>query len=192
MTLSLTLTDWLHLLLQFMGLSLLAVGGGPSVLPGMHHYLVTQQHWLSPEQFTVSVALAQVAPGPNILFAAMMGWHVGLNAGGFHSAAWGAVAALVAVVLPSSCLTLVATRWTRHHAAHPVVRAFKLGMAPVVVGLMLSSAVLLASPYSAEPGTDHLGLWLLGLATLTLLWRTRIHLVWVLLPAAALGALGWV
>lgn len=190
MTLTLTLTDWFQLLLHFMGLSLLAVGGGPSVLPGMHQYLVTQQHWLSPDQFTASVALAQIAPGPNILFAAMMGWHVGLNAGGHRWAVLGAVVALTAIVLPSACLTLAATRWTRRHAAHPTVRAFKLGMAPVVVGLMLSSAALLATPYGT--GAEHAGLWLLGLAALGLLWRTRIHLLWVLLPAAALGALGWV
>lgn len=155
MTLSLSLFDWAQFLLHFMGLSLLAVGGGPSVL-----------------------------------FAAMMGWHVGLNAGGFRWAVMGAFAGLVAIVLPSACLTLVATRWTRRHASHPMIRAFKLGMAPLVVGLMLSSAALLASPY--QGAGEHAGLWLLGVVALALLWRTRIHLVWVLLPAAALGGLGWV
>ncbi len=137
------------------------------MLPGMHHYLVNQQHWLTPGQFTASVALAQVAPGPNMLFAAMMGWHVGLNAGGFGWAVMGAFAGLVGIVLPSACLTLVATRWTRHHARHPAVRAFKLGMAPLVVGLMLSSAALLASPY--QGAGEHAGLWLLGVVALALL-----------------------
>ena len=43
---------------------------------------MADQHWLTDSQFTSSVALAQAAPGPNVLFVALMGWNVGLNAGG--------------------------------------------------------------------------------------------------------------
>src|SRR5450830_173117 len=74
-------SDWLHLWLHFLMLSLLSIGGAVSTLPDMHRYLVGQQHWLNDTQFNSSIAIAQAAPGPNVLFIALMGWNVGLNAG---------------------------------------------------------------------------------------------------------------
>lgn len=190
LALELTAWQWWDLLWHFMGLSLLAVGGGVSVLPGAHRYLVLQQGWLTQTQFSASLALAQVAPGPNVLFAAVMGWHVGLNNGNVYWALLGGCVGLVGIVLPSAVLTTVATRWIRQQSERREVRAFKQGMAPVVVGLMLASAALLMAPYQVVE-TDW-KLWILGLVALLLLWRTKLHLLWVLVPAACLGALGWV
>lgn len=79
--LQLSAQDWLSLFNHFASLSLLAVGGAMTTAPEMHRYLVDETHWLSETQFTSSIALAQAAPGPNILFVALMGWNVGLNAG---------------------------------------------------------------------------------------------------------------
>jgi chromate transporter len=188
--LDLSAWQWWDLLWHFMGLSLLAVGGGVSVLPGAHRYLVLQQEWLTQGQFSASVALAQVAPGPNVLFAAVMGWHVGLNNGSFAWALLGGVVGMLGIVLPSAALTLMATRWIRQQAQRKEVRAFKLGMAPVVVGLMLASAALLMVPYQ-EPEANW-RLWLLGAVAVGLLWKTKLHLLWVLVPAGVMGALGWV
>jgi chromate transporter len=64
------------------------VGGAITTAPDMHRYLVTDQRWLTDSQFTSSIALAQAAPGPNVLFVALMGWNVGLNAGGGLGAGW--------------------------------------------------------------------------------------------------------
>jgi len=88
MTISLAPADWLDLLAHFLSLSLLAVGGAISTAPDMHRYLVDARHWLSEGQFTSSIALAQAAPGPNVLFVALMGWNVGLNAGGGPAGGW--------------------------------------------------------------------------------------------------------
>ena len=74
--------DLLELFTRFLLFSLLAIGGGITVVPEMHRLMVEQQHWLTDAQFTSSIALAQAAPGPNVLFVALMGWNVGLNAGG--------------------------------------------------------------------------------------------------------------
>ena len=64
-----------------LALSLMSVGGAISTLPEMHRFLVDQQRWLSNSQFNASIALAQAAPGPNVLFVALFGWNIGLNAG---------------------------------------------------------------------------------------------------------------
>ena len=50
--------------------------------PDMHRYFVDQQHWLSDPQFNSSITLAQIAPGPNVLFVAILGWTLGVQAGG--------------------------------------------------------------------------------------------------------------
>ena len=75
-----TAVDWLSLLTHFLSLSLLAVGGAITTAPEMHRYLVDERQWLSEGQFTSSIALAQAAPGPNVLFVALMGWNIGMNA----------------------------------------------------------------------------------------------------------------
>ena len=188
--------DWLHLFAYFLTLSLMAVGGAITAAPDMHRYLVDGNRWLSETQFTSSIAIAQAAPGPNVLFIALLGWNVGLNAGGGAGpAAWGLGAlgvavCMVGILLPSSLLTCQASRWGQRNRDKRGVRAFKQGMAPLVIGLLLATGWLLGSA-SGNPGRDW-KLWLLSLACTLLVWRTRIHLLWLLAAGAALGALGWV
>ena len=88
MILNLSAADWFGFFTQFAMLSLLSVGGAITTAPDMHRYLVTEQHWLTESQFTSCISLAQAAPGPNVLFVALMGWNVGLNAGGGLHAGW--------------------------------------------------------------------------------------------------------
>jgi chromate transporter len=77
MTIALTWTDWLTLFAHFATLSLLSIGGAIATVPDMHRFLHDQQHWLTNVQFSSSIALAQAAPGPNVLFVALLGWQVG-------------------------------------------------------------------------------------------------------------------
>jgi len=61
----------------------LAIGGAIAAAPDMHRYVVGERGWLSDAQFTSSVALAQAAPGPNLLFVGVIGWNIaGAHAGG--------------------------------------------------------------------------------------------------------------
>ena len=191
-------TDWLALLLQFMLLSMMSVSGAITAVPDMHRYLVVQQGWLSDAQFSSSVAIAQAAPGPNVLFVALMGWNVGLNAGGGLAGgpqAWalgrlGLSITMTGIMLPSTTLTWFATRWLRHNAQRRSVRAFKQGMAPVVVGLLVATGIILANG-NQHPGTPAWHLWLVAGVAGVVVWRTRIHLLWLLGAGALLGALGF-
>lgn len=190
--------DWLAVFSHFASLSLLAVGGAITTAPDMHRYLVTQQGWLSDAQFTASIALSQAAPGPNVLFIALLGWNLGLNAGGGASAGWpawglallGVVVSMTATLLPSSVLTYTATRWAHRHRERRSVRAFKAGMAPIVIALLIATGWLLTVAHN-QPGTDW-PLYLLTAAATLLVWRTRIHLLWLIAAGAVLGGLGWV
>ncbi len=181
--------DWLQLFLHFLALSLLAVGGAITTAPDMHRYLVNQQGWLSETQFNASIAIAQAAPGPNVLFVALMGWNVGLNAGGTGPALLGVLLALLGILLPSSTLTYLAARWSHANRELRAVRAFKQGMAPIVIALLLATGWILASAHS-EPAR-HWPLWLLTLASTWVVWRTRLHLLWLLGAGGLLGWFGW-
>ena len=192
----LTPMDWLHLLVYFLTLSLMAVGGAITAAPDMHRYLVDGNHWLTETQFTSSIAIAQAAPGPNVLFIALLGWNVGLNAGGGSGPqAWtlgalGVTISMVGILLPSSLLTWQASRWGQRNRDKRGVRAFKQGMAPLVIGLLLATGWLLGSA-SGQWQKDW-KLWLLSLVCTLMVWRTRIHLLWLLGGGALLGALHWV
>ena len=196
--LHLNTADWLGMFQHFASLSLLAVGGAITTAPDMHRYLVDETHWLSDAQFTSSIALAQAAPGPNILFVALMGWNVGLNAGaglggGGLSAAlavMGVIVAMLGIMLPSSVLTYTATRWAHQHRDNIGIRAFKAGMAPIVIALLLSTAWLLTAVHQ-QPARDW-PLYALTAVTMLLVWRTKLHMLWLIGAGALLGGLGLV
>jgi len=196
--LQLSAQDWLSLFNHFASLSLLAVGGAITAAPDMHRYLVDETHLLSEAQFTSSIALAQAAPGPNILFVALMGFNVGMNAGASLGGGWmsvglaslGVVLTMVGIMLPSSVLTYTATRWAHQHREKLAIRAFKSGMAPIVIALLLATAWLLTLSHN-QPVRDW-PLYVLTALTTLVVWRTRVHMLWLIGLGALLGALGWV
>ena len=182
--------EWLALFGHFLSLSLLAVGGAIMLAPEMHRFLVDEHLWLSDPQFASSIALAQAAPGPNVLFIALLGWNIGLNNGGGVLAVLGLLVTMVGVLLPSTVLTYSASRWGHRNRNRRSVRAFKMAMAPIVIALLLATAWVLASAMQAQPKA--VALWLLTAVTTVIVWRTRIHLLWLLAAGALLGVLGLV
>ena len=183
-------SEWLQLFTHFLSLSLLSVGGAISAVPDMHRFLVDKQGWLTDSQFTASIAIAQAAPGPNVLFVALMGWNVGLNAGGLGQALFGVLATMLGILLPSSILTYMTSRWSHENRELRAVRAFKQGLAPIVIALLIATGWILASAHG-DPARDW-PLWLTTVATTLIVWRTRLHLLWLLAAGAALGWFGFV
>ncbi len=188
-TLDLVGSDWLALFGHFLSLSLMAVGAAFTTLPEMHRYLVDRQHWLTDPQFNASITIAQAAPGPNVLFVALMGWNVGMNAGGYATALLGAALSLIGMLLPSSILVFFAARWGERNRERRAVRAFKQGMGPVVIALLIGTGWIMASAHADS--TRDWPLWLLTAASALIVWRTRIHLLWLLGAGAILGGMGW-
>ena len=182
--------DWVTLFLQYMMLSLISIGGVIATVPEMHRFLVDQNHWLVETQFNGSIAIAQAAPGPNVLFVALLGWNVGMNAGGYAWAVLGMAVTLVGVLLPSTTLTYLVASWGHRNRELRAVRAFKQGMAPIVLALLIATGWILAGAHR-EMREGWL-LWLLSAVTAVAVARTRVHILWLLGAGAALGALGWV
>lgn len=167
--------DWWPLFAHFLAMSMLAVGGALTAAPEMQRYLVEQRGWLNDTQFSASIALAQAAPGPNLLFVPVLGHTIaGLP---------GAVVALAGMLLPSTTLALLASRWGRKRRHTLGVRAFVAGMAPVTIGLLAAAGTVLA-----EPLATHLGAVALIAATVVLSVTTKISPVWLIVLGAVVGA----
>ena len=182
--------EWVELFLHYLSLSLLSIGGAITTAPDMHRFLVDQQHWLTDAQFNASIAIAQAAPGPNVLFVALLGWNVGLNAGGLPAGLLGVLLAMLGILIPSTTLTYVAARWGHRNRELRAVRAFKQGMAPIVVALLIATSWILAAANGSS--LKDWPVWVVTAATALIVWRTKIHLLWLLGAGALLGWFGLV
>jgi chromate transporter len=183
------LGDWLSLLAHYLSLSMLCVGGAIATAPDMHRFLVQEKGWLTDPQFSASISIAQAAPGPNVLFTALMGWNVGLNAGSLWTALLGMVLCLGGIMLPSSVLVYLTSQWSHRNRDRRAVRAFKQGMAPPVVALLLSTGWILTT--ANDYALKNWPIWAVTVVTALVVWKTRVHLLWLLGAGALLGWLGW-
>lgn len=127
--------------------------------------------------FAQAFAIAQAAPGPNLLIVSVIGWKV--------AGVLGALVTTAAICVPSSMLTFgVAHIWDRFRDA-PLRVAIQYGLAPVTVGLVLASGYILARTVDQT--------WIaLGITAVTvaLTLGTRLHPLVLLAGGAALGVAG--
>lgn len=166
------------LFLHFGMLSLLGIGGAITTAPDMQRYLVGERGWLTDAQFTSSVAIAQAAPGPNVLFVAVVGWNIaGLS---------GVLATLAGSLLPSTTLTLAVARYGDRRRDSRLMQAIGGGLAPLTLGLLLATGWILTAPVR-----DSAVAMLMVPLTALLLVKTRISPVWLVAAGAVVGALGW-
>ena len=100
----------LELALYFALLSCIAFDGLPSVLPEMQRFVVDVKGWASGDDFIRLFAIAQAAPGPNILFASLVGWKVAGLAG--------AVVSLASICGPAAVISWwVSGLWEKYKEA---------------------------------------------------------------------------
>jgi chromate transporter len=127
--------DLLALFLHFLSLSVFATGGALSLASDMHRYVVDQHHYIDHTQFVNSIALAQAAPGPNILFVSVMGWQI--------AGVPGALATTLGLSLPALVFPFVVSRLGRMAQFERGLKALQQGLGPVALGLMTATSVLL-------------------------------------------------
>jgi chromate transporter len=120
----------------FGGLSLVAIGGANAVVPEIHRQVVTTLAWMSDATFAHLFAIAQVAPGPNILVVSLIGWHL--------AGALGLVIATLAMIVPSCCLAFGVGRLVSRGGPASWLRIVQDGLIPIAVGLILASGWVMA------------------------------------------------
>ena len=168
-----------ELFLEFVLLSFVAFGGATALLPEMHRVVVENHHWLDDTTFTHLYAIAQAAPGPNVLVVTLIGWEIAGLAG--------ALAATLAMCLPMSIVIyLLIDRW-EGFAGKRWQKAIGLGVAPLAVGLIFSGATLIAT----SAGLSLAG-WILAAAVVFANLRFReLHPLWLIAAGAVLGISGF-
>jgi chromate transporter len=164
-----------ELALYFGLLSLISVGGMPSVMPEMQRFVVDLKGWLTPGEFIQAFAVGQAAPGPNVLISSLIGWKVaGLP---------GALVALGAMCFPAAVIAWwVSGLWDRFKDS-PWRLAIQRAIAPIVVGMILSGGFVLATPDAPD-----WRLWLIAGLTAAGMLASNVNPLWLLAAGGALGA----
>jgi chromate transporter len=164
----------LALALIFTELSLLAFGGGNTILPEMQRQVVAVHGWMTAQDFSALFALAQAAPGPNMMVVPLVGWHV---------AGWsGLLVSSIAKFGPSSLLTGIVLGLWKRFKDRPWRRTIQAGLVPMTVGLVVASAMLITQATSTQ--------WLLvGITGVTAAAAllTKLHPLWLLGGGALAG-----
>src|SRR3989441_11421448 len=101
-----------------------------SVLPEMQRYMVDVKGWMSATEFMQLFALAQAAPGPNVLMSSPVGWKVARFAA--------SLVAPGAMCGPAARLAWWASELWGRFRDSPWRRMIRSARGPLVVGLVLS------------------------------------------------------
>lgn len=163
-------------------LSLTAIGGGVVlVAPDVHQYVAVRNHWLTDQQFAAAYALAQAAPGPNLLFVSLVGWMI---------KGWtGAIVVTLAAILPSSCLVLALGTFIRRHGGGQGrwAAALRDALAPLAAGMLAGAAWTFLNV--ADAGWRGIAL---ALAAAVAAYASKLNPLWLIALGALAGAAGLV
>lgn len=160
--------------LSFLSVAFFSIGGASALIPEFYRQIVGQHGWLTSAEFAHMVALAQVAPGPNMLIVSLIGWRVA----GFP----GLLVSTLAIVGPPSLIAFGVGRALGRLKDAPWLAAVKAGLAPVVVGLMLASGLVTAQ------AANHSALaWVFTACSAAFMYFVKRNPLWVIGAGALLG-----
>ena len=140
----------LDLFLAFLRVGLLSIGGGYAALPFIQQEIVTRTGWLTMEEFSSLIAIAEMTPGPMAVNSATF---VGMRLYGIP----GALVASLGCILPSLFIVTGLHFLFKRFGRFPVVQQVLGFLRPIVVAL-IASAFLTILINALFPG---------GLASLT-------------------------
>jgi chromate transporter len=171
--------DLTSMFFHFLALWCVAVGGPSAILPDIHRYMVEANQLLTNREFAEIYTLAQAAPGPNVMYVTLMGWHL---------AGWaGAAATTIPILIPATTLTLLIGHFNARYPDAPILRAVRRGLTPITIGLMFSGAVVLMRAVNHD-WQDYA----LTLLTAALALRTSWNPLWLIAAGALVGIAGLV
>jgi chromate transporter len=160
----------------FSYLSLLTIGGGMAAFPELRTLTVDVHHWLTDAQLIHIYSVGQMAPGPNMMMVAAVGYRV--------SGYLGAVVAALAFFVPTGVLTFGVGRLWNKLVNWPWRTSIQKGLAPVAIGLAVAGTISL--------GKGAITNWVtiaIGLAIFALTLRTKINPALLILGGAVVGGI---
>lgn len=152
-------------------------GSGLAIVPFLHAGVVTENHWLTEQQFVDAVAVAMITPGPVVITVGFIGYLVA----GFP----GASVAALATFLPCYLLTVIPAPYFKKIAKNKSIKAFVDGITAAVVGALVGAVIVIATRSILDIPTA-----LIAIATVfALLYIKKIQEPYIILIAALLGIL---
>ena len=164
------------LALFFGVLSFLTFGGVSSVVPEMQRYVVEENGWITATDFMQLFAVAQSAPGPNVLISSLVGFRVA----GFA----GSLVALAAICLPAGVLAWGVFELLDRYRDSPWRGILQRSLAPLVVGLIGAGGYIIATP-----GAPDWRLWLIAAGSAAAMVASKVNPLWIMAAGGVAGGL---
>lgn len=150
-------------------------GSGLAIVPFLHAGVVTENHWLTEQQFVDAVAVAMITPGPVVITVGFIGYLVA----GFP----GASVAALATFLPCYLFTVIPAPYFKKIAKNQSIKAFVDGITAAVVGALVGAVIVIATGSILDIPTA-----LIAIATIfALLYIKKIQEPYIIAVAALLG-----
>ena len=178
---------FLQLFCTFFIIGAFTFGGGYAMLSLIQNQVVTVHQWLTPEELTDIVAIAQMSPGPiRISSATYIGYSVP-HAMGFSPAisVLGSLTTTIAVVLPSYLLVLWICILFEKFKTNPYFASVLKVMRPVTIGMIAAAAIILITPYNFIDWWS----WILFGGAFAALLFLKANPIWVIIASGAAGYL---
>jgi len=94
--------------------------------------VVQNLHWLTLKEFTDSIAMGQITPGPILISATFIGYKVA----GFL----GSIIATIAIFLPSGVLMIIGSHFLDKFKNSNIVNSVFMGLRPAVIGMIFAAS----------------------------------------------------
>jgi chromate transporter len=165
----------LELVARFLVIGTLAFGGGQAALPLVERLAVADTGWLTSAQFAAGVGLSYATPGPVLILAAFIGYHV--------AAVPGALAATAAVFAVPVVFAGFAAQLVNKLKDAAWFQAFGRFAGAAAVGLLGVTLIALARPVA-----DLDPLLILAAATVFAAELRGVHPMILIVTATLVGA----
>ncbi len=185
---------FLFLFLSFLQVGFLGLGSNAGAQALLEHELLTNHHWLTPEQLGDLMVFCRTLPGGTPLNAAVLSGSLG-TAGqvGFWGTVVASVLAVLGLVVPALTWTAIVTKLEGKQTYQKLADCVLTLLRPLVPGLIAAAAILMVKPeIFSTPG---LNAWDFGVsvflfaATLLGVSVFRFHAAFMVLLC---GIAGWV
>lgn len=156
-------------------------GGGYVTIMMLQRELVERRGWLSPPDFDLAFAMSRVTPGTVLLaFCAA--------SGDLMRGVWGAVAALLAMMVPSATIAVFLIYGYETWQTNPVAGAMIGGTVAAVAGMMWSTIWTILRPHLGGALRNLRAIVIAGGAFLAS-WQFEISPLTIIIAGTVIGAL---
>jgi len=165
----------LQLFWEFFKIGLFTFGGGYAMIPLIEREIVNKCHWLTMEQFTDLIAIAEMTPGPiAVNSATFVGYKI--------ARLWGAVAGTLGVVLPSFLIIWAVASVFFSIQDNQIVQAAFRGLRPAILGMIIVAALSIGRVSIS----DYRSVLILAFVVAGI-WILKIHPILALVASALIG-----